>query len=85
MNTYGLIARISFLIVFLIGIWTRHCIDGFKGLLENRGEDPNQDLRMKKMRELDPALFRQWQTGLTLQLICGVIFIVTGLLAFTHR
>ena len=63
---YIMISAISFVVGLAVSIWPRQCIDNFKKILARKGEDPNQRVTFKKMKELDPKLYKQYLTGLIL-------------------
>jgi len=77
---YITISAISFVIGFAVSIWPRQCIDKFNKQLEQQGEDPNQRVTIKKMKELDPKLHRQCVIGWILWLPFGLSFVTFALL-----
>ena len=78
---YITISAISFVISLAVSIWPRQCIDKFKKMIERQGEDPNQRVTIKKMKELDQKLYRQCVTGWILWLPFGLSFFCFGVLA----
>jgi len=77
---YITIAGVSFLATFIMSIWPRQCSDKFKRILEQRGEDPNRELKFTEMKELDPKLYKQLLTGVVLWIPCCLSFVVFTLL-----
>ena len=82
---YIAISGISFVIGLAMSIWPRQCIDKFKKILEGQGEEPNQRVTFKKMKELDQKLYKQYLTGFILWIPFGLLFVVFALLALYKK
>ena len=80
-----MVSAISFLIGLVLSIWPRQCTDKFKKILERKGEDPNQHVTFKMMKELDPKLYKQYLTGLISWIPFGASFFVFGVLAALNK
>jgi len=78
---YITIAGISFLAMLTMSIWPRQCIDKAKKILERKGENPNQKVTFKRMKELDSKLYKQYLTGLFIWIPCCLLFVGFTLLA----
>ena len=82
---YMTIAGISFVATFAMSIWPRQCSDKFKKILEQKGEDPNQQLKFKEMEKLDPSLYKQLLTGVILWIPCCLSFVTFTLLTVLKK
>jgi len=80
-----MISAISFLIGLVVSIWPRQCTDKFKKILEQKGEDPNRQLKFREMKELDSKLYKQLLTGVIIWIPFGTSFFVCGVLAVLNK
>ena len=82
MNDYTMLAGLSFGAIVLSGLWPKACLAKMPELLKKKGEDPNQPYGPRKMKELDPKLYRSWKTGFIISSVFAILFILFALLAF---
>ena len=82
---YIMISAISFLIGLVVSIWPRQCTDKFKRILEQKGDDPNRQIKFREMKELDPKLYKQLVAGVIIWIPFGASFFVFGVLAVLNR